>query len=96
MAFYPASAGKRLSPDPPHADLAPKEHRCGDFLAELSSQLPLRAVWDLMKANKRKILYRTLVFRFMELRLLMHTSIRSIGFCANWVCVTSSSSFFAL
>jgi len=37
-----------------HADLAPKRTRIWDFLAELSSPLPLRALWALIKANKTK------------------------------------------
>ena len=39
---------------PFHADLAPKRTRIWDFLAELSSPLPLRALWALIKANKTK------------------------------------------
>jgi len=52
----PASAGKRCSPDPNPRKIAPERARIRDFLVELSTQFPLRALWAIIEANKREFL----------------------------------------
>ena len=52
----PASAGKRCMCSPLPRGFSTKKNTDMGFLAELSSQLPLRALWALIKANKTKFL----------------------------------------